>query len=144
MILPPKDVLQRQADDFEKYLPAWRDDEITAFAEQHGEIVSVAVKAALPHGTVLKLASKTNSFGPMLSDAINSFCLNQTKAMRVVMRSGKRPRLFFSANLLFFYASRIDQPEPRQMTHGGQALGESLCHIHFPLVIPAMRMLSSI
>jgi hypothetical protein len=65
-MIPPKHVLQRQADDFEKYLPAWRDDEITAFAEQHGEIVSVTVKAALPHGTVLKLASKTNSFGPML------------------------------------------------------------------------------
>jgi hypothetical protein len=36
----------------------------------------------------------------------HGFVLNQTKAMRVVMRSGKRPRLLFSANVLRFHAKR--------------------------------------
>ena len=65
-MLPPRDALKHQADDFEKYLPTWQEDEVTAFIDQCGEIVSVAVRTAPPHGTVLKLASKTHSFGPML------------------------------------------------------------------------------
>jgi hypothetical protein len=65
-MLPPRDVLKHQADDFEKHLPTWLDDEVTDFRDQYGEIVSVAVRTAPPHGTILKLASKTHSFGPML------------------------------------------------------------------------------
>ena len=37
----------------------------------------------------------------------HGFVLNQTKAMRVVMRPGKRPRLLFSANLLFVPANAL-------------------------------------
>jgi hypothetical protein len=65
MMTPSNDALLSQSEEFKKYLPTWNDEEALAFSEQHGEIVSVAVKPAVPYGTMVKLASKTHSFGPM-------------------------------------------------------------------------------
>ena len=55
----PSDPRQQEYDDFDKFRPTLDPSETKA-----GEIVSGAVLQAIPEGAVLKLATKTKTFGP--------------------------------------------------------------------------------
>ena len=59
----PSDPRQQQYDDFDKFRPTLDPSEAKA-AGADGEIVSYALLQAIPEGAVLKLATKTKTFGP--------------------------------------------------------------------------------
>jgi hypothetical protein len=83
--MPSNPTLQQQEDDFDKFRPTLDATEATTPAGPDGEIVSWAVLQAIrPEGVILKLATKTKSFGP--------FRLTPVAVTKLVLTLNKTPQ----------------------------------------------------
>jgi hypothetical protein len=83
--MPSNPARQQQWEDFDKFKPALEPSLARAAAGPDGEVVSGALLAAISGGAVLKLATKTKTFGP--------FHLTPAAVSGLVQRLNEMPQI---------------------------------------------------